>query len=118
PPCNGPIYPSWLRLDNGGLQNHLGKAPNSKERVMGWMFDNVERLIARLRKPATQCEPLMLDDAARALRDTLRPGDVLLIEGKGRISGGIKYLTQSTWSHSALYVGPMASATTSDPHVL
>jgi hypothetical protein len=60
----------------------------------------------------------MLDDAARALRDTLRPGDVLLIEGKGRISGGIKYLTQSTWSHSALYVGPIASGTTSDPHVL
>jgi hypothetical protein len=43
----------------------------------------------------------------------------LLVEGKGRISGSIKYLTQSTWSHSALYVGPMAGAATdSEPHVL
>ena len=86
---------------------------------MGWMFDKVERLIARVHKPAYHCESFISDDAARALRDTLRPGDVLLVEGKGRISGGIKYLTQSTWSHSALYVRPIASATTNgEPHVL
>lgn len=35
----------------------------------------------------------------------LRPGDVLLIEGNTRISVAIKYLTQSTWSHAALFVG-------------
>lgn len=35
----------------------------------------------------------------------LRPGDVLLVEGNERISGAIKYLTQSTWSHAALYIG-------------
>lgn len=35
----------------------------------------------------------------------LRPGDVLLVEGRTRISGVIKYLTQSTWSHAALFVG-------------
>ena len=40
---------------------------------MGWMFDNVERLIARLQKPANHCKPLISDDAARALRDTLDP---------------------------------------------
>lgn len=40
------------------------------------------------------------------LRDALRPGDVLLVEGASRISTAIKYLTQSTWSHAALYVGP------------
>jgi hypothetical protein len=39
------------------------------------------------------------------LRRTLRPGDVLLVEGNSRMSVIIKYLTQSTWSHSALYVG-------------
>jgi hypothetical protein len=37
---------------------------------------------------------------------SLRPGDVLLVEGASRISTAIKYLTQSTWSHAALYVGP------------
>ncbi|MFI0546988.1 MAG: YiiX/YebB-like N1pC/P60 family cysteine hydrolase [Brachymonas sp.] len=35
----------------------------------------------------------------------LQPGDVLLVEGITRVSGAIKYLTQSTWSHAALYVG-------------
>ncbi|MFV2093639.1 MAG: YiiX/YebB-like N1pC/P60 family cysteine hydrolase, partial [Hyphomicrobiales bacterium] len=33
------------------------------------------------------------------------PGDVLLIEGRQKLSTAVKYLTQSTWSHSALYVG-------------
>jgi hypothetical protein len=44
-------------------------------------------------------------DLAR-LKACLRPGDVLLVEGHSRISTAIKYLTQSTWSHAALYVGP------------
>lgn len=40
-----------------------------------------------------------------ALAATLRPGDVLLIDGNTRISVAIKYLTQSNWSHAALYIG-------------
>jgi hypothetical protein len=97
---------------------HAGKHQKGEEEVMGWMFDNVGRLIARLQKPANHREPFTPNDST-ALRDTLRPGDVLLVEGKGRISGSIKYLTQSTWSHSALYVGPMAGAATDgEPHVL
>lgn len=39
-----------------------------------------------------------------ALARILRPGDVLLIDGRQRISSAIKYLTQSTWSHAALCV--------------
>ena len=42
------------------------------------------------------------------LAQALRPADVLLVEGDTRISVAIKYLTQSTWSHSALYLGPDA----------
>lgn len=42
------------------------------------------------------------------LERALSPGDVLLVEGSSRISTAIKYLTQSTWSHVALYVGPQA----------
>lgn len=47
--------------------------------------------------------PVDFDKLARAMRI----GDVLLIEGRARISTAIKYLTQSTWSHAALYVGDM-----------
>jgi hypothetical protein len=45
------------------------------------------------------------------LRDCLRPGDVLLVEGHSRVSTAVKYLTQSTWSHAALYVGPLPAVT-------
>ncbi|MCH1568966.1 MAG: lipo-like protein [Alphaproteobacteria bacterium] len=39
------------------------------------------------------------------LEACLQPGDVLLVEGNQRISSAIKYLTQSTWSHAAYFVG-------------
>ena len=54
------------------------------------------------------------------LAATLRPGDVLLVEGNARISVAIKYLTQSTWSHAALFVGERAlpQAPGAEPRVL
>ncbi|MEM7290583.1 MAG: lipo-like protein [Pseudomonadota bacterium] len=39
------------------------------------------------------------------LSATLKPGDVLLVEGNQHVSAVIKYLTQSTWSHACIYVG-------------
>ncbi len=36
----------------------------------------------------------------------IRPADVLLVEGsRSNINSAIRYLTRSTWSHAALYVG-------------
>lgn len=37
----------------------------------------------------------------------LRRGDVLLVEGSTRLSTAIMYITQSTWSHAALYAGEL-----------
>lgn len=37
---------------------------------------------------------------------SLQPGDIVLVDGDARISTAIKYLTQSTWSHSCLFTGP------------
>ena len=86
---------------------------------MGWMIDRVGRAIARyLERPAPGYEPFTPSDPA-ALRVALKPGDVLLVEGNNHISGVIKYLTQSTWSHAALYVGPVGERTADgEPHVL
>jgi len=39
------------------------------------------------------------------LRYEIRPGDVLLVEGRSKISTIIKTITQSCWTHSAFYVG-------------
>jgi hypothetical protein len=71
------------------------------------MLDSLGRLIAHyLQRPVQGHEHFPPSDPA-ALRNSLQPGDVLLVEGNSRISGVIKYLTQSTWSHAALYVGPI-----------
>jgi Permuted papain-like amidase enzyme, YaeF/YiiX, C92 family len=78
---------------------------------MRWLLDRIGRLIAAyLQSPAPGYEPFTPPDAA-ALRACIKPGDILLIEGRNRISGIIKYLTRSTWSHAALYVGPIANKT-------
>ncbi len=39
------------------------------------------------------------------LRYELRPGDVVLVEGRSNVSGIIKTITSSIWSHSILYLG-------------
>jgi hypothetical protein len=87
---------------------------------MGLMLEGAGRLIARfLQRPVRGYEPFTPSDPD-ALRQSLEPGDVLLVEGNNHISGVIKYLTQSTWSHSALYVGPIEGRVGEDgePHVL
>src|SRR6185312_12500276 len=82
--------------------------------IMGVMLDWVGRLIAGyLQKEVPGYEPFTPSDP-ESLRTVIEPGDVLLVEGNKRISGIIKYLTQSTWSHSALYVGPIDGAQEAD----
>lgn len=87
---------------------------------MDSMLDTVGKIIARyLQKEVPGYEPFTPSNPDD-LRKLLQPGDVLLVEGNNRIAGIIKYLTQSTWSHSALFVGPVDGVTTPDgePHVL
>ena len=52
------------------------------------------------------------------LEATLQKGDVLLVEGTSRISGAIKYLTQSNWSHATLYIGDTLGDKNSDGELL
>ncbi len=87
---------------------------------MGFVLDTVGKIIAGyLQKEVPGYEPFTPSDPER-LRGLIEPGDVLLVEGNNRVSGIIKYLTQSTWSHAALYVGPVDGASEPDgePHVL
>jgi hypothetical protein len=88
--------------------------------AVGRVIDSVGRVLARyLEKPVAGYEPFTPSDA-QALAASLKPGDVLLVEGNNQISGVIKYLTQSTWSHAALYVGPLPGRTGEgdEPHTL
>lgn len=64
-----------------------------------------QALARALSRPRAHLQTGMPTDRA-ALAQSLRPGDVLLVEGNSRISAVIQYLTQSTWSHAAFFVGP------------
>lgn len=68
-----------------------------RRRIANWMVE-------LLTEPLSYYERRGWNDV-EALKRHIRKGDVVLVEGDTRISAVIKYLTQSSWSHSALYVG-------------
>src|SRR3977135_3622965 len=75
-------------------------------KLLDWIGEFVPR---QLSKPTSGYEPYA---AARPelVAMVIRPGDVLLVEGaRSKINSAIRYLTQSTWSHAAMYVGPGAA---------
>ena len=70
-----------------------------------WMMRALGRRMARfLARPRERLGHLPTSPRER-VAGALRRGDVLLVEGTSRFSSAIKFLTQSTWSHAALYVG-------------
>src|SRR6185312_6633605 len=88
------------------------------------MFDRLKEAISAsilrfLSKPTARYAPFFAPDP-EVVRKALQPGDVILIEGNTRLSAIIKFLTQSTWSHAALYVGerPGDAAPDGEPNVL
>jgi hypothetical protein len=69
------------------------------------MLRYLGRQIARyLNQPIKRYEPFAVV-SVDCLASMLQPADVVLVEGNRRISTAIKYLTQSTWSHAALFAG-------------
>tara|TARA_R110001599_G_scaffold337686_1_gene556193 strand:- start:10631 stop:11401 length:771 start_codon:yes stop_codon:yes gene_type:complete len=84
------------------------------------IFDAIGRTLARyLAKPRTAGMSLA-SSTPELLAKTLQKGDILLVEGSSRFSAAIKYLTQSSWSHAAMYVGEEAfpAIPGEEPHVL
>jgi hypothetical protein len=72
---------------------------------MGWFRKRFYALAARaLTKPRASYN-LLTPNNLDSLRRVVRKGDVILVDGEQRVSEVIKYLTQSSWSHVALYVG-------------
>ena len=75
---------------------------------MNWSKSTASRwLIRYLTRPGRDYQAFSVSGPER-LRAVMKAGDVLLVEGNQRFSTAVKYLTQSTWSHAALYVGGRA----------
>ena len=65
------------------------------------MRDNIFR---RLEAPGRNYEKTMINNMDN-LCGVIQKGDVILVEGDSKISRMIKLFTQTSWSHSAIYVG-------------
>ena len=77
------------------------------------------KILKFLSQPTARYAPFFAPDPEVA-KKALQLGDVVLIEGNTRLSAIIKFLTQSTWSHAALYVGerPGDCAPDAEPNIL
>lgn len=77
---------TWPFLETMSLLSRL------KARIVAWLTtDGPPR-------------PFPLVDFER-IKYELRPGDVVLVEGRTRVADVIKSITQSPWSHAMLYIG-------------
>ncbi len=66
-----------------------------------WLADWFLRQLTRRRRNYRR---FVYNDLQK-LKASIEPGDVLLVDGDQRVSEAVKYLTQSSWSHSALFIG-------------
>ena len=83
------------------MQTGVGFSQDMFQALKEWIG---QRILRYLNVPSRRYAPFFAPPLD-VLRQSLRPGDILLIEGNTRLSTVIKFLTQSTWSHAALYVG-------------
>jgi hypothetical protein len=115
-------WPGYPLHSNGAGYSASGGGALRAEKSL--MFDKVEAYIAGkiihyLSEPTARYAPFFAPDP-EVVRGALKPGDILLIEGNSRVAAVIKFLTQSTWSHAALYLGerPGDVAPNGEPNVL
>lgn len=67
-------------------------------------FNILSNLIIRWLNHEFPLRDIPMSDFSR-VRFELKPGDVVLVEGRTRVSEVIKVITQSRWSHAVLYIG-------------
>lgn len=85
-----------------------------------YILQRVGRRLARYLSEPDEESQNITTCSRKQLENSLKPGDVLLVDGSSRISAAIKYLTQSTWSHAAFYIGDSLDSfdSTDEPRVL
>lgn len=88
-----------------GIKNLPGVYKKGLIMVRGftdWLIGSISRWLMK----NTSSEPTFLSDFETICND-IKPGDVLLIDGKSRASQIIKKISQSAWSHATLYIGTL-----------
>ena len=70
-------------------------------------------LLKRLEIPLPSYEQRIINNMQNLYRE-IRPGDVLLVEGRSKLSQIIQIITKSAWSHAAIYVADRLDHSTDD----
>jgi hypothetical protein len=90
---------------------------NPLNTVLDWLGKQIAAYISR---GPLDTDSVVHSDPAQLGR-VLRPCDVLLVDGATKAATTVKFLTHSTWSHAALYVGNALGPPASngeEPHTL
>jgi hypothetical protein len=69
-----------------------------------WPFNKLGKSLVSWLVKDVPSDEIPVSDIER-IKYEIKPGDVLLVEGRNRISEIIKLTTRSNWSHAALYIG-------------
>jgi hypothetical protein len=72
-----------------------------RARLRQLLYDQAARILTAPLGSYLRCSGQDVDE----LKRHVRKGDVVLVCGDQRVSEVIRYLTQSSWSHAAIYVG-------------
>ena len=72
---------------------------------MDWIKQKLTSFLVRFLTRKARNYELFAVSSPETLESVLQVADVILVEGNQRFSTAVKYLTQSTWSHAAIYVG-------------
>jgi hypothetical protein len=70
-----------------------------------WIKQKISNLLIRYLTGKVSRYRIFSVSSPEDLLSVLQVADVILVEGNQRFSTAVKYLTQSTWSHAALFVG-------------
>ncbi len=77
--------------------------------MINWFKRKVTGFLVRYLTTKVRSYQAFAVSSPENLQSMLQVGDVILVEGNQRFSTAVKYLTQSTWSHAAVFVGGIDS---------
>lgn len=72
--------------------------------MIGWLYQRLRTNLLDWLSREPPAHGIMPLDFNR-LKYEIEPGDIILVEGRSRVSQVIRTLTQSPWTHSAIYIG-------------
>ncbi len=72
------------------------------KKLRDWIWQTIVAWLNDI--PKGNRDPQMINDFSRLLKE-IEPADVVLFEGRTRVSEVIKMITLSPWTHAALYIG-------------